>query len=91
MKPKLLPLLEECVSDGLHLGFNRAHKHNDKPKPSQILEAQQQAIMNEFFERFDFDFSVENEFDRMVRRGTDAWADVDDNWLEDLRGGKDES
>jgi len=26
------------------------------------------------------------EFDKLVQKGTQAWADVPDNWLEELRG-----
>lgn len=30
----------------------------------------------------------ETEFNEMVRKGTQVWADVPDNWLEDLRSGR---
>jgi hypothetical protein len=89
MKPKFLPLLETCLSNGLHIGYSRAHKHNDAPNSLQIIEEQQAAIMNEFFENFDF--PPVNEYLRMVQKGAKAWEGVDDDWLETLRGGKDEA
>jgi hypothetical protein len=55
MKPKIIPLLEECIEAGLQIGYNRAHKHIDKPFEEQIWEQQQSAIMGEIFERFDFE------------------------------------
>ena len=54
MKPKLLPLLERCIEDGLELGYNRAHKHLDNPTQHQIIEKQFDAIMTQIFEAFDF-------------------------------------
>jgi hypothetical protein len=32
----------------------------------------------------------ETEIEKMVEKGTKAWAGVPDNWLEELRGGSDE-
>lgn len=55
MKPKLLPLLERCIEDGLELGYNRAHKHVDTPTQQQIVNNQYDAIMNQIFEAFDFE------------------------------------
>ena len=55
MKPKLIPVLEDCVEVGLKLGYNRAHKHNTEPTEEQIFERQFSAIMDEIYERFDFE------------------------------------
>jgi hypothetical protein len=55
MKPKIIPLLEECIEEGLQIGYHRAHKHIDKPFEEQIWKQQQSAIMEEIFERFDFE------------------------------------
>ena len=55
MTPKLLPLLERCIQDGLLLGYARAYKHNDSPTVEQIADAQEQAILNEIHEWFEFE------------------------------------
>jgi hypothetical protein len=55
MKPKLIPVLEDCIEVGLKLGINRAHKHIDNPTDKQICEQQHAAIMAEIWERFDFE------------------------------------
>jgi hypothetical protein len=54
MKPKLIPVLEDCIEVGLKLGMNRAYKHHSDPPESVLLSEQQEAIMNEIYERFDF-------------------------------------
>jgi len=55
MKPKIIPILESCVEVGLTLGWNRAHKHINKPSEEDIFSYQTDAIMNEIYERFDFE------------------------------------
>lgn len=55
MKPKFLPLLERCIGDGLERGYNRAHKHTDKPTEQQICQNQFDAILADIFEAFDFE------------------------------------
>lgn len=53
MNPKVLPVLEMCISNGLKLGYNRAFKHTEQPSEEAILLYQEQAIMSELFEWFD--------------------------------------
>lgn len=55
MKPKLLPLLQDCINDGLSLGYQRAFKHDDTATKEQICGAQFNAIFENIFERFDFE------------------------------------
>lgn len=55
MKPKLFPLLEQCIENGLKCGYNRAHKHIDNPTDDQIFDQQHSAIMGEIWEWFDFE------------------------------------
>jgi hypothetical protein len=55
MKPKIIPILEICVEVGLMLGYNRAHKHQLDPSEEDVRRHQADAIMNEIFERFDFE------------------------------------
>jgi hypothetical protein len=54
MKPKIIPLLESCIEDGLVLGFNRSHKHSTDPPEDEIFRHQANAIMDEIYERFEF-------------------------------------
>ena len=53
MKPKLIPVLEDCIEVGLELGYNRAHKHNDHPSEKDIFSNQFTAVMEEIWERMD--------------------------------------
>jgi hypothetical protein len=55
MKPKILPVLEMCVENGIARGFNRAFKHTDSPNGEQIKDSIAEAIMFEIWEWFDFD------------------------------------
>ena len=55
MTPNHYKLLLRCVEEGLKLGYNRAHKHNDTPSDQMLFDAQEQAIMNEIHEWFDFE------------------------------------
>ena len=55
MKPKLIPMLEQCIEMGISLGYNRAFKHNDKPTKEEFEHEIHKAIMNEIYEWFDFD------------------------------------
>lgn len=55
MTPKILPLLERCIQDGLSYGYARAFKHVDNPSPAAIQSAQLEAIMLEIHEAFDFE------------------------------------
>lgn len=38
MKPKTWPILEMAVEDGVLMGWNRAHKHDDNPDPTHIKD-----------------------------------------------------
>lgn len=54
MKPKLLPLLEQCIENGIVRGYNRAYKHDDDPPSTVITETIFNCIMEEIHEWFDF-------------------------------------
>ena len=54
MKPKFIPLLEQCIETGISLGYNRAFKHNDSPTKEEIEQEIHRAVMNEIYEWFDF-------------------------------------
>ena len=55
MKPKILPVLEMCIENGLTYGYRRAFKHDDDPTEEQITQAIKDAIMHELYEWFDME------------------------------------
>lgn len=55
MKPKLLPLLERCIEDGLARGYVRAFKHDDNPPVSHVHNVIVSCIMEEIHEWFDLE------------------------------------
>lgn len=54
MKPKILPVLEMCIENGLAYGYRRAFKHDDNPSEEFITNAIKDSIMHELYEWFDF-------------------------------------
>ena len=54
MKPKILPVLEMCIENGLTSGYRRAFKHHDNPSEEEITEQIRQSIMHELYEWFYF-------------------------------------
>ncbi len=55
MKPKLMPVLEMCIENGLTYGYRRAFKHTEDPTEEQMTTAIREAIMYELYEWFDFE------------------------------------
>lgn len=55
MKPKLIPVLEDCIEVGIKRGYNRAHKHNLEPTEEEIFSNQLNAVMDEIYERMEFE------------------------------------
>ena len=55
MKPKILPVLEMCIENGLSYGYRREFKHTDDPTEDQITQAIKDAIMFELYEWFDME------------------------------------
>mgnify|MGYP001367728964 CR=1 FL=1 len=55
MEPRFLKLLENCITTGLEVGYNRAHKHIDEPSEFDLCECQFEAIMSEIHDSFTFD------------------------------------
>jgi hypothetical protein len=54
MKPRILPLVEQCVEAGVTRGYRLAHKHVDSPSEEAIIERITSAVMAEFHEWFTF-------------------------------------
>jgi hypothetical protein len=57
MRPKIYPVLEDAVTEGVRLGYNRAFKHTDSPDEQVILDNLVDAVMLCITERFVFDDS----------------------------------
>ena len=55
MKPKVVPLLNQCIEAGIRRGYCRAHKHCEEPGEEAIFENIERCIMGEIYEWFDFD------------------------------------
>jgi hypothetical protein len=55
MKPKIRPLLQQCIENGIRRGYHRIHKHSIGAVPEEdIFSAIEEAIMGELYEWFDF-------------------------------------
>ena len=55
MKAKTYQLIQECVENGVQLGFNRAHKHTDTPSNDELQNKIIDSVMLEICEWFTFD------------------------------------
>lgn len=55
MKPNYYKIIEDCIATGTSLGYERAHKHDDKPHSQVIEEKIITAIMEQINENFVFD------------------------------------
>jgi len=55
MKPNYYKIIEDCVANGMALGYQRAHKHDDKPECAVLGEKIIEAIMQQISENFIFD------------------------------------
>lgn len=55
MRLKTYQLIERIVEEGTAAGYNRAHKHTDKPIEETIKNCIEQYIMQGFDEMFIFD------------------------------------
>ena len=69
MRPKVREILEECIENGVVVGYARAHKHGEHPERNHIQECIEGAIWLEIDERFDFErnlcIEVVEGFDRL--------------------------
>ncbi len=55
MRPNTRKILEECIENGVVVGYARAHKHGEHPERHHIQECIEGAIWLEIDERFDFE------------------------------------
>jgi len=61
IKVKAYPVFQRALGEGIEIGWNRAHKHTDKPEPSEIKEYIFNEVMNCVHEFFIFDGEDGNE------------------------------
>jgi hypothetical protein len=54
MKPRILPLIEQCVETGVTRGCRLAHKHVEHPSQEAIIDRITDAVMAEFHDWFTF-------------------------------------
>lgn len=59
MKPKTRVILEMALDEGIRVGYRRAHKHNDNPDESWVIETIQNEIMNCIDMYFNFEDDYE--------------------------------
>ena len=55
LRPKTWLVLETAVTDGVARGFNRAHKHNDKPTEEDIKHHVIECVLGDISEWFHVD------------------------------------
>jgi len=61
MRPKIRHILEECIENGVVVGYARAHKHGEHPERHHIQQCIEDAIWLEIDERFDFERNLVDE------------------------------
>ena len=55
MKVKIERVIEDCLSTGIKLGWNRAHKHVENPNEEFVKDTIHDCIMEQFYDYFTFD------------------------------------
>lgn len=55
LRPKTYRVLEQAVEEGILLGWNRAHKHEDQPHEETIKDVIRANVMLTISEWFHFD------------------------------------
>jgi hypothetical protein len=55
VRVKAYEVIRRAVEEGVRYGWNRAHKHDEKPDPDATREAIQDAVLNELCEWLIFD------------------------------------
>lgn len=55
LKVRTYAVMERAVEEGIALGWNRAHKHQDDPKPEHVREKIEENVLLTISEWFEFD------------------------------------
>ena len=61
MRPKIRPLLEMCINEGVLRGYRRAHKHVENPTEESICQHIEEQVMSSLYEYFEFDEELPND------------------------------
>jgi len=62
MRPKIRPLLEMCINEGVLRGYRRAHKHVENPTEESICEHIEEQIMSSLYDYFNFPNDDEDDY-----------------------------
>jgi hypothetical protein len=54
LRVQAYPVFSRALEEGIQIGWNRAHKHTDKPDEQTVQEEIHTAVMNSVCEMFDF-------------------------------------
>ena len=55
LKVNVYKVLEDCVQKGIQSGYNKAHKHTNKPSEDELLNQIEHYVMLEICDMFEFD------------------------------------
>jgi len=58
--PKTYTILSECIEIGIEGGWNKAHKHTNKPGKDHIIQCIFDYVTNSICEKFEFNDGVPN-------------------------------
>ena len=61
MRAREYDVLSRAVEEGVRLGWQHAHKHDDQPSAEAIQERIEQDVLNAICEWFTFDDTLEEE------------------------------
>mgnify|MGYP006268395163 CR=1 FL=1 len=53
MKPKILPILEIAITEGVRRGYMLAHKHITNPTEESIIERIEECVLSSLYDYFD--------------------------------------
>ena len=53
LQPKTYPILVQAIEEGVLYGYNRAHKHEDKPDELFLIETITKSTLESILEWFD--------------------------------------
>jgi len=60
MRAREFSVMGQAVSDGIKLGWNRAHKHDGEPPDDAILQSIERKVLNNICEAFIFEDEIED-------------------------------
>ena len=61
MRTKIREVLDDCIAQGIDMGYHRAHKYNDNPSHAEMIGAIEDEIWLEIDRHFDFERNLVDE------------------------------